>query len=262
MNEPSSRRIRLVVEYRGTDFVGWQIQPNGPSVQQALQDALAVLVGHPVQVRGSGRTDAGVHALGQVAAFDTTSALPTRRVRDGLNGLLPPDVACVSADEVRADFDPRRDQKRKTYRYTWLDRRARSPLRDDRVWHVRHGRLDDAAMHEAVQALVGTHAFDSFRAVGCAARHTTRTLEAARVVRDGDLVHLELVGTGFLRHMVRIVAGTLLEVGQGNEPVSHLQAVLSARHREAAGRTAPAQGLTLVDVVYEDEGATYSSSSS
>jgi len=245
MADPT-RRIRLVVEYRGTDFVGWQVQPNGRSVQGALQDALAVIVGHPVHVRGSGRTDAGVHAWGQVAAFDTVSPVALHRIRDGLNGLLARDVACVAAEEVGRDFDPRRDQKRKTYRYTWMDRRARSPLRDDRVWHHNRGRLDAEAMHEAVQALVGTHAFDSFRAVGCAARHTTRTLRSARVWRDGDLVHLELVGTGFLRHMVRIVAGTLREVGAGQAPVTHLAEVLAAGERQAAGQTAPAQGLLLI----------------
>ncbi len=264
----------ITVEYDGSGFVGWQRQPTGRSVQATLEDALHKLLGERPHVAGSGRTDAGVHAEGQVAAFTTGVTRSARSIRDGLNAHLPQDVACVAAVAVDDGFDPRRDQKRKTYRYTWMDRPSRSPLRGGRVWHLGKARLDDARMHAAVQALVGTHRFDSFRAAGCAAKHTLRTLEGAAVRRRGDLVSLDLVGTGFLRHMVRIVAGTLTDVGTGREGVDHLAHVLAARDRAAAGRTAPPQGLTLVSVVYDapwsgpgqgdEDGAagTYSSSSS
>jgi tRNA pseudouridine38-40 synthase len=244
-------RWRLVVEYRGTDFVGWQVQPNGRSVQQVLEDGLASFLGERVHVSASGRTDAGVHALGQVVSFETTVQRPAKAMRDGLNTRLPADVACVSAETVADDFDPRRWARRKTYRYTWLVRRARSPLRDDRVCHARHG-LDVEAMAQAARALVGTHDFASFRAVGCASTHAVRTIEDARVYAEGDLIHLEVVGNGFLRHMIRIVAGTLAEVGRGRRSPAEFAAVIAARQREAAGPTAPAKGLTLVSVVYGD----------
>lgn len=253
MGDP--QRWRLVLEYHGGRFVGWQRQPHGLSVQQVVEEALEALLGEQVHVRASGRTDAGVHALGQVAAFTTRVSRSAKSVRDGLTGFLPPEVACVSAEAVALDFDPRRDQRRKTYRYTWLDRRSRSPLWADRAWHWRRGPLDDRAMDRAVQALVGDHHFDSFRAVGCAARHTWRTLEEARVSRAGSLVHLDLVGTGFLRHMVRIVAGTVAEVGAGKVGEDHLARVLAARDRRLAGRTAPPHGLTLVSVVYDPDAA-------
>lgn len=248
----TGQRWRLVVEYHGSAFVGWQIQPAGRSVQGVLEAAAEALFGHPCAMRASGRTDAGVHALGQVVAFDAHAPRSPRAVRDGLNANLPSDVAVVGARPVVSSFDPRRDQVRKTYRYAWLDRRARSPLVADRAWHVHAGHLDDRRMHDAVQALVGTHDMASFRAVGCAARHTVRTLEAARVGRDGDLVWMELVGTGFLRHMVRIVAGTVTEVGLGRAPITRVEEARVAQRRDAAGRTAPAHGLTLIEVCYAD----------
>lgn len=242
-------RFKLVLEYRGTDFVGWQVQPEGRSVQGVVEAALASLLGHATHVAGSGRTDAGVHALGQVAAFDTTAERTERAVMKGLNALLPPDVACVSAEVVAPDFDPRRQARRKLYRYTFLERAARSPMLADQVWHVGH-RLDVDAMHAAAQHLIGRHDFAAFRASGCASTHPVRTLEDARVRRDGDLVHLELVGNGFLRHMVRIVAGTLYAVGTHRIDVPAFQAILAAADRKHVGQTAPPQGLTLVYVEY------------
>lgn len=241
------QRWRLVVAYHGGAFAGWQLQPGVRTVQGALESAAERLLGEAVRVAGSGRTDAGVHAEAQLAAFSTTVHRSARAVRDGLNAHLGPDVACVDARPVPEAYDPRRWVVRKTYRYTWLDRPARDPLRHDRVWHVRH-RLDVTAMAEAAAHLVGVHDFTSFRAAGCQAATPVRTLEGARVWREGDTVSVALVGNGFLRHMVRIVAGTLEEVGAGRRTPAAFRDAIVRRDRRAAGRTAPAQGLTLVAV--------------
>lgn len=244
-------RFRLVVEYDGRSFVGWQVQPDGPSIQGELARAAEAVVGHPVRIAGSGRTDAGVHALGQVAAFDTTSARTPRAIRDGMNAHLPDAVSVVDAEVAPSDFDPRRWVLRKHYRYTWLDRRSRSPLRADRSWHVRDA-LDVAAMQAAADQLVGRHDFSAFRAVGCQAAHAERFVESLTLVRVGEELRLDAVGNGFLRHMVRIIAGTLTEVGLGRRPAAWVGTVLAGRDRSAAGRTAPAHGLTLVRVEHGD----------
>lgn len=244
-------RWRIVVEYVGTDFVGWQVQPNGRSVQGVLEEALAGLLGHSTHVAGSGRTDSGVHALAQVASFVTTASRDAKAIRDGLCARLPADVACVHAEVVDASFDPRRWTREKTYRYTWLVRRSRSPTWAARSHHVRVP-LDVAAMDRAVRCLEGTHDFTAFRAAGCAAAHPNRTLLGASVRGNGELVHLEVRGNGFLRHMVRIIAGTTEQVGRGRHEPAWVQRVLEGQDRSRAGPTAPAQGLTLVEVVYGD----------
>lgn len=244
------QRWRIDLEYDGRPFVGWQIQPNGPSVQAALEQAVLAVFGEEVRVGASGRTDAGVHAEHQVASFVATAQRSEKAVRDGLNAHLPPQIAVLSAARVDDAFDPRRDVKRKCYRYTWLDRPARSPLRGHRVWHVRH-RLDVDAMARASAHLVGTHDFTAFRAAGCQAAHATRTIEATSVERQGGEVCFRVVGNGFLRHMVRIVAGSLWEVGRGAWEPDRLRDLLAPLPREEAGRTAPAQGLTLESVTYE-----------
>lgn len=244
-------RWRVVLEYDGGGFVGWQLQPAGRTVQGVVEQALAGLFGEAIRVHPSGRTDAGVHALGQVAHFDAHVARTAREVRDALNATLPDDVAVVEAAPAPDGFDARRWVESKRYRYAWLDRPARSPLRRDRAWHVR-GPLDVAAMDEAARALLGRHDFTSFRAQGCSAKHPVRLVKGIAVTRRGDEVHLDVDGHGFLRHMVRIVAGTLVVVGQGKKPPGWVAEVLAARSREAAGRTAPAHGLTLVAVAYGD----------
>lgn len=244
-------RWKLTVEYDGGAYVGWERQPNGPSIQQLLEEAAAPLVGHAVRIEGSGRTDAGVHAEGQVAAFSTTTERPAKAVRDGLNARLPADVAVVAAELVEPDFDPRRSARIKHYRYRWLDRPVRSPLRRGRVWHLRRP-LDAAVMHDAVLPLIGEHDFSSFRAAGCGAAHARRTIPSLAVHRHDDEVHLDALGHGFLRHMIRIVAGTLTEVGLGRWPVERVAEALAARQRSAAGPTAPAHGLVLLSVHYDE----------
>lgn len=242
-------RWRIDIEYDGTEFAGWQIQPAAPSIQEALEKAVERLFGVHSRVCASGRTDAGVHAEHQVASFVSSVERSEKSVRDGLNAFLPPAIAILSAQRVPDSFDPRRQVKRKVYRYQWLDRRARSPLMARRVWHVRSP-LDVEAMNAAVRHLNGTHDFTSFRAQGCQADHAIRTVEDWKVERCGQLVCLRVQGHGFLRHMIRIVAGTVLEVGRGKHPPTWMADVLEARHRSSAGRTAPPGGLTLESVSY------------
>lgn len=242
-------RWRIDLEYDGTGFAGWQLQPAARTVQGVLEEAIEGLVGHPARVHGAGRTDTGVHAEQQVAVFDTAVQRDARGIVGGLNARLPEDVACIVAARVPDDFDPRRAPHAKTYRYRWLDRPARSPLRRHRAWHLRQ-RLDDEAMAHAITALRGTHDFSAFRAAGCSATHAVRTIEGALVERHGDEVHLVMQGTGFLRHMIRIVAGSLHEVGRGRRSPAWLAEVLASRDRAAAGRTAPAAGLTLESITY------------
>ncbi len=243
------QRWRLDLEYDGAPFAGWQIQPGRPTVQGALEEAVAALFGVDARVCASGRTDAGVHAEHQVASFVTPVERPARAVRDGLNAHLPPAIAVVRAEKVPLEFDPRRQVKTKVYRYTWLDRPARSPFLARRAWHLRT-RLDVAAMDEAARFLAGTHDFEAFRAQGCQADHAIRTIGPLKVAREGDTVSLRVMGHGFLRHMIRIIAGTLTEVGQGRRPASWVREVLQGRDRTRAGRTAPPHGLTLEAVHY------------
>ncbi len=242
-------RWRVDLEYDGGPFAGWQLQPDQPTVQGALESALEELMGHPTRIRGAGRTDAGVHALQQVADFDTDQQRSARSVRDGLNAKLPREIACVAASEVPATFSARHSPHTKTYRYTWLVRPARPVWWRDRCWHHR-GALDVDAMSAALEAVVGTHDFTSFRAQGCSAKHPVRTVEGATLGREEDRVVLRIQGTGFLRHMVRILAGSLHDVGRGRHEPSWLAEVVAARQRSLAGRTAPAGGLTLESIRY------------
>jgi len=242
-------RIRLTLEYDGTDFVGWQRQANGRSVQEVLEAALAELLGAPVSAEAAGRTDSGVHALGQVVALDAPRALPAKAYLRGLSGLLPPDLAVVSADEVPDTFDPRRWATGKRYRYLVSRRPGRAPLLRRTHWEV-FAPLDVPAMRDAARALLGTHDFSSFRAADCEAPHPRRTLRELELVGEDQVLRFEVEGTAFLRHMVRNLVGSLVEVGRGKRPPEWIGEVLAAKDRTVAGPTAPAHGLTLVQVTY------------
>ena len=248
----SGTRWKLTLEYDGSGFAGWGVQPNQRTVQGTVEDALARFLGHAVRIEASGRTDAGVHALGQVAALSTDRRRTPESMRDGLNHHLPDDVACVGAEPVAADFNPRRHVRIKHYRYTMLVRPARSPLLRERAWHLRHP-LDVPAMHEAVQALAGTWDFQTFRASGCAVSTSVRTIPRWEVTSIGDRVLLDVHGHGFLQHMIRIVAGSLVEVGRGRRPPGWIAEIRDKKDRTVAGRTAPAAGLTLVSVTYPSD---------
>lgn len=245
-------RIKLTVEYDGTDYVGWQVQDNGSSIQARIADALHQLLGERVEVAASGRTDAGVHALGQVVAFSTDRALPLKAYRLGLNSVLPPDIAVVEAEEVPDAFDPRRWARGKRYRYTISNRRVRSPLLRRTQWEF-FAALDVAAMSEAARCLVGEHDFSAFRASDCQAKGPVRWVREVTVAgAAGAEVTVEVEGTAFLKHMVRNLVGSLVEVGRGRRPPAWMAEVLASRDRTKAGPTAPAHGLCLVSVAYGD----------
>ncbi len=249
-----TRRIALRLEYDGTGLCGWQRQPNGPTVQEHLESALATLLGSPHQVVGASRTDAGVHAEGQVCHFDLDAAhgIDAIGIARGLTSQLPASIAVSSAHEVTSDFHSRFSALGKHYRYEILNRPIRSPLAARTSWHVR-APLDEAAMATAAAALIGEHEFDAFRATGCSANTTRRTIESIEVGRpsDPEIIVISVRGNAFLRNMVRIIVGTLSNVGRGRMTPQDIETTLKSRDRTRAGQTAPAQGLTLVRVFYE-----------
>jgi tRNA pseudouridine38-40 synthase len=243
-------RIKLTLEYDGTHYVGWQLQENGPSLQGRLQRALAELLGQSVTVTAAGRTDSGVHALGQVVHFDAPRPLPMKAYWMGLSGMLPDDLAVVAAEEVPPDFDARRWASGKRYRYRISNRRMRSPLRRYTHWEIFQP-LDLDAMKAGAQLLVGEHDFAAFRAADCQAKTTVRTLRTVDVSGTvGDEIVIDVEGTAFLKHMVRNIAGSLADVGRGKKPAAWVGEVLASKDRTLAGPTAPAQGLALVEVLY------------
>lgn len=243
------RTILLIIEYDGTDFAGWQLQPNGRSVQEAVEGALAELLGEPVRLHSAGRTDAGVHACAMPAHFTTTRDLPLRAFRDGLNRLLPADVAVYAAFEMPETFHARFEARSKWYRYT-IDRRpVRSPLAGRRSWQ-RRGTLDLTAMRDAAALLVGEHDFAAFRASGCAAKSTVRRLDSIDFTEEGSFLHVDVRGSGFLRNMVRMLVGTLVEVGTGKRPAVDIARLLAREAGVRCGPTAPPQGLCLMAVEY------------
>jgi tRNA pseudouridine38-40 synthase len=245
------RNVRLVLEYDGTDFAGWQRQPATRTVQEVLERAIAAMVHEPVLLRGAGRTDAGVHARGQVASFLTASTIPCDGLRRGLNGSLPPDVAVVAADDVPEAFDARRWARGKHYAYRIWNAPSRSPLRERFVWHL-YRPLDRAAMTEAGRALLGEHDFSAFRAAHCDRKNPVRTLRRLDCVEEEPgLLAIHLEATAFLRNMARVIVGTLVEVGLRARPAADTARLLAGRDRTQAGRTAPARGLTLEHVTYE-----------
>lgn len=243
------RTIKLIIEYDGTNYVGWQLQPNGLSIQQVMEEALAALLKEPVRVHSSGRTDAGVHARGMVASFSTEKGIPLRAFADGLNTLLPSDIAVREAEEVPPDFNPRFSASGKHYRYTIHRGERRSPLSRLHAWHVR-ALLDLNAMREAARHMIGERDFASFRTAGCAARTTVRRIDAIEFSEEGELLHIDVRGSGFLRNMVRIMAGTLVEVGRGKRPPDEVALLFEWPGELAAGATAPPQGLCLMAVYY------------
>jgi len=247
-------RFRLTLEYDGTDFLGWQAQAAGArTVQQTLEQAVADLFRRSVPVTGAGRTDAGVHAEGQVASFAFETGLEARAIRKALNQRLPEDLVVLACEAVPDGFDPRRDAASKRYRYAIWNGPERSPLRRRRA-HAVPGRLDVAAMAHAARAFEGEHDFASLQSSGSSIRTTVRRVLRCEVVgQAGGEIAVEVEGTGFLRHMVRTLVGTLLDVGQGRRPAASISALLLGRDRAAAGPTAPAAGLTLVAVRYPDE---------
>jgi tRNA pseudouridine38-40 synthase len=243
-------RYKLIIEYDGTPFIGWQAQSNGASVQGVLADAIAAFAGERVAVSGAGRTDAGVHALGQVAHVDLGRDWDNDTVRDAINfHLRPQPVAVLSAEQVAADFDARFSARKRHYLYRIVNRRADLTLDHNRVWRVPRP-LDAAAMHEAAQLLIGRHDFTTFRAAECQAKSPVKTLDRLDVTRDGDEVRIAATARSFLHHQVRSMVGSLVHVGDGKWRAADLANVLAARDRAACGQVAPPHGLYLVRVEY------------
>lgn len=239
-----------MLEYDGAAYTGWQRQPKGSSIQSVVEDRLSrVLGGESPRVIASGRTDAGVHALGQVCSFRATRARHAQQLRDGLNATLPADIAVIDAAEAHPSFHAQRSAIGKLYRYVILPGPHRSALRRGRYWPVRWP-LDHDAMREALQRVVGRHDFTSFRASGCSAATSVRTIHRAALVQVEDELRVELYGEGFLRHMVRNIVGSLVDVGRGKQRPAWFTELLEVRDRVQAGRTAPGEGLFLVRVDY------------
>ncbi len=248
------RTLKLILAYDGTAYAGWQVQTNQRTLQGTLEAALQKITGESIRVVASGRTDAGVHAVGQVVSFVTASRLEANVLRKALNAELPDDMAILEAGETREGFHVIRDATRKRYRYVIHDGPARDVFRRHYVWHYRR-RVDAEAMHRAAQALVGRHDFRSFETGWPQRTSSVRTVFEISVRRgwtsDSDLVVLEIEADGFLYNMVRSIVGTLVEVGRGERSESWPAEVLAAQDRRAAGMTAPPEGLFLISVVYD-----------
>ena len=252
---PSShaRNIRLTVEYDGTRYVGWQRQSNGLSVQQVLEDALAAHLGVRVRVVGSGRTDSGVHALGQVASFRTVSQMPVRGIARGLLEHLPPDVTVTDAAEVPDAFDARRSARLRWYRFFLLNRPVAPALARAHMTHVAR-RLDPARMADAARVLAGTHDFAAFRSVSCTARRTSLDLWPVEIGAPGDgIIVMDFRCRSFLQNMVRILAGCIVACGEGRMATDDLRRMLETGERSRRAVTLPPQGLHLWRVYYGDE---------
>jgi len=243
-------RYKILIEYDGAPFAGWQYQDNVPSVQRTIAAAIEMFSGEKVMVQGAGRTDAGVHALGQVAHFDLTKDYETDTVRDALNAHLRPNpIAVLSAEKVAAEFDARRSALRRHYLYRIANRRPDLALDRLRAWRVPR-RLDVEAMHAAAQRLVGKHDFTTFRSTECQAKSPEKTLDRLDVARVGDEVHIVAVARSFLHNQVRSMVGTLVPVGDGKWTADDVSRALAARDRTTCGPVAPPEGLYLVRVDY------------
>jgi tRNA pseudouridine38-40 synthase len=241
--------FKVVLAYDGTDFVGWQRQPSGDSIQGVLEEALRSFDDRDVTVIGAGRTDAGVHALGQVAAFSLENTIDEETLARALNAKLPEAIRVVAASEVPSTFNPRYHARAKTYRYRIWNGPALSPFERRYAWHVPVA-LDAGAMDAAARRLEGRHDFAAFQAAGSDVLTTERTIASSRVTRRDVLIAYDVTGDGFLRHMVRAVVGTLVEIGRGRRPVEWIEEVIASRDRTAAGPTVPPTGLFLVGVDY------------
>jgi len=243
-------RYKLTIEYDGTPFVGWQIQDNGRSVAAAIAEAIGKFAGETPKVSGAGRTDAGVHALGQVAHVDLAKEWQTDTIRDALNAHLRPDpVSILGAEAVPGDFDARFSARARHYLYRIANRRADLALDRDRLWRIVRP-LDARAMHEAARELVGHHDFTTFRSTECQAKSPMKTLDRIDVARDGDEIRIEAQARSFLHNQVRSMVGSLVQVGEGKWSAADLANALAAKDRTRCGPVAPACGLYLVRVDY------------
>lgn len=244
------KRVKLVVAYDGTNYHGWQVQDNGITIEEVLNRTISELVQEDIKVIGASRTDAGVHACGNVAVFDTESRIPGDKFSFALNQRLPEDIRIQKSCEVDADFHPRYADTVKTYEYNILNRRFELPTK--RLYAAFcYYPMDIERMNQAAAYLVGEHDFKSFCSAGAQVQTTVRTIYAVNVTKEDDMVHIRITGNGFLYNMVRIIAGTLMQVGTGLMEPEQVKEILEARDRSKTGPTAVAKGLTLVEIRYE-----------
>ena len=248
------KRIKLVVAYDGTNYRGWQLQPNGVTIEEMLNRALTDLLREPITVIGASRTDSGVHARGNIAVFDTNSRIPAEKFAIGLNHYLPEDIRVQKSDEVESDYHPRYRNTEKTYEYTILNTKINLPTYSRYSYHVYHP-LDFEAMKEAAAFLVGEHDFSAFCSAGSQVKSKVRTIyevsldkQKAMGCNGGEVIRIRVRGNGFLYNMVRIIAGTLVEVGEARRSLADVKQALSTGERKKAGPTAPPEGLVLVEI--------------
>ncbi len=246
------KRIKLVVAYDGTGYCGWQLQPGQPTIEAKLNKALSELLKEDITVIGASRTDSGVHALGNIAVFDTNSAIPAEKICLALNVRLPEDIRVQSSEEVDPEWHPRRRVSRKTYEYRIMNRKIAIPTQRLYSTFIYYD-LDATRMQEAAAYLVGEHDFKSFCSVKTQVADTVRTIYQLNVSKNGDIITISVTGSGFLYNMVRIIAGTLIEVGRGAYPPERIKEMLEGCNRGLSGPTALAEGLTLIKIEYEAE---------
>ncbi len=245
------KRIKLTISYDGTNYCGWQIQPNGITVEEVLNKALSKLLGEEIVVIGASRTDSGVHAMGNVAVFDTITTIPVDKIAVALNQRLPEDIVVTKSEEVSLDFHPRYCNCSKTYEYHIINTRIPIPTKRLTNYFVSYVlNIDD--MRRAASYLVGEHDFVSFCNVRTDVENTVRTITSLDVLQNGDEITIRITGNGFLYNMVRIIVGTLIRVGRGFYSPEKVKEILEARDRKAAGVTAPPHGLTLVEISYNE----------
>ncbi len=244
------RNIKLLIEYDGTNYRGWQVQPGAPTVQGTIEEELSRLTGERIRLTGSGRTDSGVHALGQAAHFRTQSRMDIRTIQRALNSLLPADIVIQEVEEVDEAFHARKRSKSKVYEYRILNRNLRPVFHRGYVWHIPQ-KLNLMEMKKATQSLIGEHDFSAFRTVGSPTRTPVRRVIRAEWKRGRDgLIRFEIEANGFLKQMVRSIIGTLVEIGKGKRKASDLRKILNSKDRKEAGPTAPSHGLFLKEVKY------------
>ena len=243
-------RVKMIVAYDGTNYKGWQVQPNGITIEEVLNKNLSNLLGEQIVVSGASRTDSGVHSLGNIAVFDTNTRMPADKIAFALNQRLPEDIVVQGSCEVEDGWHPRYQNSRKTYEYRILNRTFRMPTRRLDTYFY-HYPLDVEKMKKAASYLEGEHDFKSFCSVNTVAETTVRTLYSVKVSKESDMITIRVTGSGFLYNMVRIIAGTLMEVGKGSMSPEQIPQILAALDRQKAGPTAPACGLTLYAYEFE-----------
>lgn len=251
MEDTDLKRVFLKIAYDGTNYCGWQIQINGITVEEVLNKHLTELLGEEIAVIGASRTDSGVHALGNVAVFDTHTRIPAEKISFALNQRLPEDIRIQESKAVSPDFHPRRCAGRKTYQYKILNRRFAVPT--ERLYsHFVYVPLDVDRMKAAAEYIVGEHDFRSFCSARSQVSGTVRTVYSLELTKEGDMIIMNICGNGFLYNMVRIIAGTLIKVGMGVYPPEHVKEIMEAKNRQLAGHKAAACGLTLIGIEYEE----------